>query len=697
MKNEIKLLMDGFSKKILIILLSLISTISICSANSFSVEGKEIILIDFDGYKHEGVELLAEEFKTINGISLYDVLIPEKANNPAIDFEDFHYNDYFAICVQPKMLFGFDLTTEDFSYFKTAILDSFTNGSNGFDSDAINSEYSDKITYSVEDISEPRLFINEPNCIGFSTAMKADAVDYSILSLSAIALVKGKIIWIYYYDDYSAIIDYEKAVSKCIKFIHLFLDANIEEQPVSEKERLQQYYAALVDADFNAVKKTISSEGYSKALGLIYRLELPDSFIEKASEKPHIVHSFSKEYGDYSFYLSILVDDSMSPILDFMGDDFKVSDYLDELSNYLPANSELINAGKTTIGGLKDAFFIEYYTTQKILDGVGIKAYSYQVISQYDGVATNITMMLGGLDNNDFDLVLNCFKPLILYIISSFRFVANDSSIRSDAAKELDSQISKTVSNILLFSIIIPILLGIAVGLILRYGIVRHPANKTKALVLAVIFGLALVLIAYYEFGGSGSIGVIAGVLFCYLISRLGHAEYDAEMEKIERQKKEASKMFEEASEMHSKAEETINRAKETQKKADRQWEEAKNAKQEAETEKRKAQNASIEIQKLKEELRKVMERNRRLEEEAMRTNRSSSSHIDKNRSYYEAVLDLSSHYSRSELRKAYLEKTMLYHPDKVNALGSKLRLLAEEEMKDINAAYSELQKYCTS
>ncbi len=186
------------------------------------------------------------------------------------------------------------------------------------------------------------------------SAQKADVVDYSILSLSAVALVKGKIIWINYYDDYSAIIDYEKAVSKCTKFIHKFITANTEEQPISESERIKQYYAALISADFDSNKKTVTSDGYSKALGLKYRIEVPESFVEKESEKPHIVHSFSKEYGDYSFYLSILVDDSLSPILNLMDENLKFSDYLSELRDFLPANSELINAGNTTICGITD-------------------------------------------------------------------------------------------------------------------------------------------------------------------------------------------------------------------------------------------------------------------------------------------------------------------------------------------------------
>ncbi len=45
------------------------------------------------------------------------------------------------------------------------------------------------------------------------------------------------------------------------------------------------------------------------------------------------------------------------------------------------------------------------------------------------------------------------------------------------------------------------------------------------------------------------------------------------------------------------------------------------------------------------------------------------------------------------EIKKAYRELSMKYHPDKVEYLGEEFRKIAEEKMKDINLAYQYLKK----
>lgn len=46
----------------------------------------------------------------------------------------------------------------------------------------------------------------------------------------------------------------------------------------------------------------------------------------------------------------------------------------------------------------------------------------------------------------------------------------------------------------------------------------------------------------------------------------------------------------------------------------------------------------------------------------------------------------------RAELKNKYKQKALRYHPDKVATLGSKIREVAESEMKLINAAYNHLK-----
>jgi DnaJ like chaperone protein len=59
---------------------------------------------------------------------------------------------------------------------------------------------------------------------------------------------------------------------------------------------------------------------------------------------------------------------------------------------------------------------------------------------------------------------------------------------------------------------------------------------------------------------------------------------------------------------------------------------------------------------------------------------------------YYE-ILGLQPDASFEEIKKAYRKLSMRYHPDKVVHLGEEFKGVAEEKMKEINAAYQYLKK----
>ncbi|MCP3874440.1 MAG: DnaJ domain-containing protein, partial [Desulfobacteraceae bacterium] len=44
-------------------------------------------------------------------------------------------------------------------------------------------------------------------------------------------------------------------------------------------------------------------------------------------------------------------------------------------------------------------------------------------------------------------------------------------------------------------------------------------------------------------------------------------------------------------------------------------------------------------------------------------------------------------------IKKSYRKLSMKYHPDKVSHLGDEFKKVAEEKMKDINAAYDYFKK----
>ena len=57
------------------------------------------------------------------------------------------------------------------------------------------------------------------------------------------------------------------------------------------------------------------------------------------------------------------------------------------------------------------------------------------------------------------------------------------------------------------------------------------------------------------------------------------------------------------------------------------------------------------------------------------------------------ATLGLAKGASAEEIKKAYRTLSMQYHPDKVAHLGDEFRAVAEEKMKEINAAYDYFKK----
>ena len=59
----------------------------------------------------------------------------------------------------------------------------------------------------------------------------------------------------------------------------------------------------------------------------------------------------------------------------------------------------------------------------------------------------------------------------------------------------------------------------------------------------------------------------------------------------------------------------------------------------------------------------------------------------------YYAVLGLEKGASFDEIKKAYRQLSMQYHPDKVGHLGDEFKGVAEEKMKEINVAYGYFEK----
>lgn len=70
----------------------------------------------------------------------------------------------------------------------------------------------------------------------------------------------------------------------------------------------------------------------------------------------------------------------------------------------------------------------------------------------------------------------------------------------------------------------------------------------------------------------------------------------------------------------------------------------------------------------------------------------SNGRHSPVSRSPYE-VLEVAPEATAEEIRAAYRKKVQQYHPDKVVEMGPEIRQVAEQRMKEINAAYEDLKR----
>lgn len=95
--------------------------------------------------------------------------------------------------------------------------------------------------------------------------------------------------------------------------------------------------------------------------------------------------------------------------------------------------------------------------------------------------------------------------------------------------------------------------------------------------------------------------------------------------------------------------------------------------------------------QQEKEAQRKAKERleqEQREEQERRQQREKASNGSAKNEKYYARVLGLNGRENFDDITKRYREMASLYHPDKVNHLGSKLKAVADNEMKELNEAF---------
>lgn len=133
------------------------------------------------------------------------------------------------------------------------------------------------------------------------------------------------------------------------------------------------------------------------------------------------------------------------------------------------------------------------------------------------------------------------------------------------------------------------------------------------------------------------------------------------------------------------KQREDADRLKTAQKRQEKEQRQAEEARHQAAEAHRRAEEERRDYERRREQ-QEEEESRRRKEQEGNR--RGAYSNRVKDERYYAEVLGFRGPVSADEVRRRYREMVALYHPDKVNHLGSKLKDVASNEMKAINEAY---------
>jgi len=212
--------------------------------------------------------------------------------------------------------------------------------------------------------------------------------------------------------------------------------------------------------------------------------------------------------------------------------------------------------------------------------------------------------------------------------------------------------------------------IGLLPPLLIRFAFAKHALLKPSAVTVAVVLWIFNVVV--FTTLGSASKTHAALLLVAwvsYAILRMGSARYEAQI-------------AHDAAERNRRVEE--QKAQAEQKRCEEERQRAEDAQRQADEARRREE----EVRREGDRRRAEEEGRRNREEQRRRTSSGTTSNRAKDERLYAARLGLRGATTPHDVKRRYRELAAQYHPDKVNHLGSKLKEVAAQEMKEINEAY---------
>lgn len=296
-------------KRISIIVIFSIVAIPTVFSMSFYAGGKEIALIDFPHYKHADVTMMRDvlDLATVVGT---DLLIPATASTAGWDATG-EYHDFFMVSIQPKMILPYDLSTNDFAQLKRSMLEQMSVERWENDFSGTQKEVASRY---IDHNSPTRMYINTVDRLGFAAVTRWANSSNNILTLSAMVLVKGRIVWLSHYSKYDMFADYEQAVGKMERFTDNFIQANTEGKEYAlmvnySRDNWRSEHEVSLQEDSESNRQTIKNYNQVKVLGLEYQFDIPETWQERKSDQFNVAHSYFKDVGEDIFLNFIITID----------------------------------------------------------------------------------------------------------------------------------------------------------------------------------------------------------------------------------------------------------------------------------------------------------------------------------------------------------------------------------------------------
>jgi len=377
----------------------------------------------------------------------------------------------------------------------------------------------------------------------YNVAAAGESSESVVAGTTSIALVGGKVLYLYVYKTYQNDADLAWVRKTAQDWVRQALAANETVWPLATGSIVP------VGTVVNPVTKELLAgemsaynlKSHPKAQGLNITIEYPKSWRSEEGIRPHIVWKFTGDSVGGTIPGCMIIVQELPAVFNVLPNESITEEISPEdYRALLPPNAVYIDGGKTKIDGELSVWVKFLYEA----DRAGVRAclYSLQYILISGGKMLVIQCSVSGLAN-DKELVEDAF----LSYLPVFQLIGNSVVIHDKWENNSDTSFSHLMNTLfgrywlilLILSGFLTFGMGFLLPSIIRYVALRHPMTRRSAIVYAINFVFFnLILSVFIRSGRPFELFAIV-FLFSwipYCILRRGSDKYEQEWLRRKRQ-----------------------------------------------------------------------------------------------------------------------------------------------------------------